>query len=523
MKKLCIGKPQKILIGVYFFLSSLFLVLLSLNSHLIINTATEATLQIASNEEIIQTFFPLRNNVKSIIFRSDHSGIPVSIKISGGSGEVYFDGTITTEEGKTVIPLSQVMKNSKSKEYRLHFSSAESISLYLSEDGAYKDNHLLVDGVELTNDIALEEEYGLDFSTILVFSLLGIALILVCLRPETPIKRPPNMIDVLRAIGTLLVLFCHVLSAYFPIFQQQYSIVAAQMGWVGVVIFLLCSSILVWQNYDRYPNVWKFYFHQIGKVYTLYIVMIGLFILFTKITSYQLPLDSSGLYWLRYIFCLNTTVPTTQNVWVNLCATWTIPAFMLFYLLMPLYKKMIRNFWTASFVFVINVVIHLWISYGYSQYVFGQGWDMAVAVQNPWFVQYIFSLGIMLHTAIQEKKVHRLCFVILALCIGCFFELRTSDIYQDITVLVVALVIVMQFTQEKAPILGLSGKLFYRLNEYGFSIYLFHPFILITCCPLIEQFKSPYLRATVAVVLALYLAYVVQNIVNGARRILHKS
>lgn len=180
------------------------------------------------------------------------------------------------------------------------------------------------------------------------------------------------------------------------------------------------------------------------------------------------------------------------------------------YFMVPLYKRFIRSFNTALIFCVINILIYLGMFYIYVPYVISKGWDLGIVTQNPLCWQFIFSLGILVIFARKEDKTGRLCCCLIAMSILTFFEPYTSSRHQMQTLLLIAAVFTVLYPLKK----NVKGTVFYKLNKYGLSIYLLHPFILVICCSVIEQFESKFIRGAVAIFLSLYAAYIVQNAVE---------
>ena len=84
----------------------------------------------------------------------------------------------------------------------------------------------------------------------------------------------------------------------------------------------------------------------------------------------DIPADPQGLYWLRYFFLTNSVIPAPNDFWGNLSATWTISLFMAFYLLVPVFVRLIRGCTSAFFCYVLALILrYLWVKTGYGDYV----------------------------------------------------------------------------------------------------------------------------------------------------------
>nr|MCR4674017.1 acyltransferase [Lachnospiraceae bacterium] len=210
-------------------------------------------------------------------------------------------------------------------------------------------------------------------------------------------------LELLRAFSCLMVVGVH--------FVQHFTVpgklgMFLEKGSTGVGFFFILSGFLAYRSLDRADGVIKYWIKRAVHILPLYfIVLIFYFILYAL--SGNIPEDSSGLYWIRYILLINLWVPSNNDFWVNLGALWSISVFVLFYLLAPIIYKLIRRYYTSWIGVVVSYVIFK-VTEG-----FGTG-------RLPIRYMFYFMLGIMLDLAIREGREFGTGVLISAVLVFCF-------------------------------------------------------------------------------------------------------
>ena len=112
-----------------------------------------------------------------------------------------------------------------------------------------------------------------------------------------------------------------------------------------------------------------YYKKRLVRILPLYYGVILYNILLHGLILKDIPADPQGLYWLRYFFLTNSVIPAPNDFWGNLSATWTISLFMAFYLLVPVFVRLIRGCTSAFFCYVLALILrYLWVKTGYGDY-----------------------------------------------------------------------------------------------------------------------------------------------------------
>ena len=141
-------------------------------------------------------------------------------------------------------------------------------------------------------------------------------------------------IVLIRALACIAVILYHMNNMMFGIGGTTSSLLA--IGGIAPYFFFVISGFLVSVK-KNVGDIKTYYVKRILRICPVYYLVIVYNIFFWGILlNWNWPVDSSGMYWWRYFLFLSTTVPTGEGLWINVNATWTISAFMFFYLINPL-------------------------------------------------------------------------------------------------------------------------------------------------------------------------------------------
>ena len=158
-------------------------------------------------------------------------------------------------------------------------------------------------------------------------------------------------------------------------------------------------------------DIKTYYVKRILRICPVYYLVIVYNIFFWGILlNWSWPVDSSGMYWWRYFLFLSTTVPTGEGLWINVNATWTISAFMFFYLINPL-THFIKN--KSAKVFAAILVVSVFIQTFYDQYVYLN------AFPGPISCLPYFLIGMLARIYVEEEEKRGCCvFALFAVVIA---------------------------------------------------------------------------------------------------------
>lgn len=269
-------------------------------------------------------------------------------------------------------------------------------------------------------------------------------------------------LHVLRAFACLWVLAVHW-EQHVELPGVLHKLCAA--GSSGVTIFFVLSGFLAFPSlerasaeHDRGGSLNWLYRRAVRLLPLYYLIILFYFIFYTMIG--EIPIDETGIGWLRYVFLINFCVPSQDAFWTNIGAVWTISVFVVCYLITPLYHKLIKNYRMA------------WLGMA-GAYVLARG----LAHYTDWFrvlqYMYYYAIGVIAYMAVKEKREHQL-----------------------ISVLSVILLLLIVIESEGGLKLGLLTAIFivstcdltlpYRwierlvqtISQYSYSIYLVHAAVL---------------------------------------------
>lgn len=176
-------------------------------------------------------------------------------------------------------------------------------------------------------------------------------------------KQKYEHIQLLRALACIGVFITHLAPRLGATGKAAW---LANQGAAGVYLFFVLSGYLACCD-RKLPTAGKkelltYYKKRLVRILPLYYGVILYNILLHGLILKDIPADPQGLYWLRYFFLTNSVIPASNDFWGNLSATWTISLFMAFYLLVPVFVRLIRGCTSAFFCYVLALILrYLWV------------------------------------------------------------------------------------------------------------------------------------------------------------------
>lgn len=232
-------------------------------------------------------------------------------------------------------------------------------------------------------------------------------------------------------------------------------------GAYGVYMFFIISGFLGYLSYSNSHSCKEYYVRRFSRVLPLYYcIIIYDFILYECILHghFIIPADSSHLKWLRYFLLLSQCIPSSDNFWINLSATWTISCFILFYLSVPFLFKFIDTFYKA-------------LGFGFFCFVLNRFWSI------DWFLPitelYFFAHGILIYLALKEHRQNSLL-VICCTAITFFLLFNYDQVYVFSEVFVILIIASRDFAVNNQ----FMNRFTDLLDEYSFAVYLVHAIII---------------------------------------------
>ena len=211
----------------------------------------------------------------------------------------------------------------------------------------------------------------------------------------------------------------------------------------------------------------------------------------------NIPPDSYHLGWFRYIFFLNGVVPSEGYFWSNIGITWTIPVFLIFYLLAPLLIKTIKTTWHSALILIASLPVSYLISNRL------HGW-LSAFVFLPCFL-----FGIFVYYAKKEHFEFLSSTLLLVFVFSmkwCNWQRHLSKFVQNSDNIVVsALFASLLLLSDRFQINNTTvQKVLSFFDEHSYTLYLVHG---ITFCGIIDKMDLNVIpNHMIAIVCKLFIA-----------------
>lgn len=271
------------------------------------------------------------------------------------------------------------------------------------------------------------------------------------------VKKRNQAIQILRVVACIMVFFVH--------FGQRLSITGTigslfDFGKYGVQLFFLISGFLAAKTFkeNKKVNIKEYYIKRLITLLPLYYFVILIYFILENICNKYMntiPVDNTGLYWLRYIFLLNGFINSDTYFWSNLGITWTIPIFAFFYIIAPFILKMVKSFSSSIVCYLSIFGVSRILNYIYECNIFT-------------YIHYLF-LGVLLYYSLKEKKevITSLVFLILCLIAGIFLKFEWLYVF-------VFCSIILLLSKVKFKLPKFLESIINILDKYSYTLYLGH-------------------------------------------------
>jgi len=290
-------------------------------------------------------------------------------------------------------------------------------------------------------------------------------------------------ISLLRVIATIGVFLVH--------FGQRMGLSGTirkitDFGMYGVQLFFVISGFLIINSLDKCNNtkdILKFYIKKIIRLLVLYYLIVAWFFVSETFIFKDIVADEYNLKWFRYIFLLNGIVPSSTYLWSNVGITWTIPLFLMAYLITPILYKVLKINNTLKLTILFFVMLILSI---FKNRIFGNWF--------PFFSHYyIFVGGMLVYKALKENHQTLISFG----CLAFSFVLLALNLY-FVTVLTLLFMLLTIVTYE----MNCNNKyLLYTIetiDTYSYTLYLGHGIIF---CSILDKFTfNLYIKLFIAII-----------------------
>lgn len=232
-------------------------------------------------------------------------------------------------------------------------------------------------------------------------------------------------------------------------------------GAMGVYLFFLISGYVAFLSFENAKDdikLLKYYMIRAARILPVYYtVILYQFLLHTYILC-DVPFDETQIGWKRYVFCISRVIPADETFWTNLNSTWTISAFLFFYLSAPFLYRHIKNYNTALMGWAISYCLSFFLNYSMPGYF------------EPVKQMQYFLFGIVIYYIEKEKDVRK--------CVGfyaidlCFILVLTGEWKNDIWMLFFGLLVIGSRNLHTDNVF--LCRCISSLDKCAYSIYLVH-------------------------------------------------
>lgn len=288
------------------------------------------------------------------------------------------------------------------------------------------------------------------------------------------INRP--VFDMLRVIAAAMVFMIHF-AGFRNLPKPQFVFTLFRHFNYGVCMFFAMSGYLILQSVDTSSSIKEYFAKRVSRIVPAYFAILIFGILVWDVILGQMPEDSMlGLGWLRYFLFLNGVVPSREYYyWNDLWGLWTMSCFMLYYLLAPLIRKLVKSY-RASLIMLVAVIIS---AYGYKAVYFALlsrhnvPWAAELAGDCAVFNMISFAFGMTAWYAVREGREKNYIRLLVA-ALACFLAMRDDTYNRIIWSLFTVLFMLAMKDFSYGTGTRWIEKSFAFLSKYSFTVYLVH-------------------------------------------------
>lgn len=285
-------------------------------------------------------------------------------------------------------------------------------------------------------------------------------------------------IDIVRILAAFMVLMVHV--GYMLGWPAKYT----WTGYYGVPLFFVLSGYLSMFSMDRCKSVKEYYKKRFLRIVPLYWAILTILYVLNLVT--YLPSQGAAVFssdgvcsvkYLRYYLFLNMFIPSDKfNIWNNMNGFWTIPAFMFFYLTVPLIYKLVRRYYVSLVLLIVMLFCRKPVAHRFEVFLNNSGRNISeihsFVEWMPLMVFYCFFLGVTIYYACREGRQ----FSFLVLCI-------LSMTYNEFGWFVwdIAMALMVLGAVSLPPLVTGEGKIAQvvkTVSDFSFAQYLTHIAVL---------------------------------------------
>ena len=321
----------------------------------------------------------------------------------------------------------------------------------------------------------------------------------------TNVKSTDRGIQLLRVLACLAVFVCHFGQRIHLDKWSMNLYNFTQLGRYGVELFFVISGYLVCFSLSKNQSVFQFYKRRAIRILPLYYFCVLWFFITETFIFQDIPSDSYGLGWARYVFCLNGIVPSDGYFWSNIGITWTVPVFMLFYLFAPIINKLCKTALSSSFVLMCSIGLALLVNQILS------GWFSALV----YFPCFIFGMVVYYAKSYNKQFWTIISFQVFIFVLkwcewqGLIYKIvKDCDLYLVSTVFATLIFFSNQMVVKKPQL----KKTLDMLDENSYALYLVHGIVF---CSILDKFQlNEWVKAMIAIVLTIVLTISIHKFIE---------
>lgn len=211
--------------------------------------------------------------------------------------------------------------------------------------------------------------------------------------------------DILRVFACACIFAVHT-AIFLPIPGKLGVIM--EKGSNGLIVFYVLSGFLTFASLEKSKSIKTWYLKRLVRIIPIYYTVLVIDIIIYQFILKSVPEDPFRLGWLSSFLCLNKILPPKTQFWVGVGANASISTFVWFYLLAPLFYKVVHSLKSA--------VVFLIISYA------GARALLAVTDWGSAFTNfYYFAVGVVAYYAVKEAKEKTVTIGGLLLAVGLLY------------------------------------------------------------------------------------------------------
>lgn len=266
--------------------------------------------------------------------------------------------------------------------------------------------------------------------------------------------------------------------------------IVTDFGRYGVQLFFIISGFLAAKGLiNREVKAGKYYYKRAVHILPLYFLSILYFFItenFLEQYLHQIPTDTIGLGWIRYLLFLNGFVNSDTYFWSNLGITWTIPVFVFFYITAPIALKRIHSFSSAC---IVTVAVFLLTKEASELY-----W--CSILENT----YIFYIGVIAYCAIEFGYGIPVVLVFQMIAVVMSVFNKTNYVY---VLMFSSIVILLVMLENRLNLPEKILKCIDYIDQRTYTLYLVHGMVFCSFIDRLYLFEtSLWLKGVLAITLS---------------------